>query len=229
VNEFVSNFLKLDKTQLAFRSVKLKRLWPFFPERFDKLERSAATINSGSTVWEAMEIFYTQNNTHNGLLEVHDADTQSNEAGRFYFFNERNEPSKHSVRMPDQQPSFLEFVRLQGDKILSQTLEHIGLTFISLFIAVCIGIPLGIFIAERKRWAGAVLGVAGILQTIPSIALLGIMIPLLGIGARPAIVALFLYALLPIIRNTYTGITGVNATVTEAAQGVRNEPTPGII
>ncbi|MEO5996301.1 MAG: ABC transporter permease/substrate-binding protein [Chitinophagaceae bacterium] len=122
--------------------------------------------------------------------------------------------------MPDQQPSFLEFLSQQGDKILSQTLEHIGLTFISLFIAVCIGIPLGIFIAEQKKWAGTILGVAGVLQTIPSIALLGIMIPILGIGARPAIVALFLYALLPIIRNTYTGITGVNATVTEAARGL---------
>ena len=108
----------------------------------------------------------------------------------------------------------------QGSKILSQTLEHIGLTFISLLIAVAIGLPLGIFISGRKRWAGTVLAVAGVLQTIPSIALLGIMIPLLGIGARSAIVALFLYALLPIIRNTYTGITGVDPVVREAARGM---------
>ncbi len=122
--------------------------------------------------------------------------------------------------MPDQQQTFLEFLGQQKDKILSQTFEHIGLTFTSLLIAIIIGIPLGIFIAGRKKWAGTVLGIAGVLQTIPSIALLGIMIPLLGIGARPAIVALFLYALLPIIRNTYTGITGVNATVIEAAKGM---------
>jgi osmoprotectant transport system permease protein len=122
--------------------------------------------------------------------------------------------------MPDQQQTFFEFLGQQKDKMLSQTLEHIGLTFTSLLIAVIIGIPLGIFIAGRKKWAGTVLGIAGVLQTIPSIALLGIMIPLLGIGARPAIVALFLYALLPIIRNTYTGITGVNATVIEAAKGM---------
>ncbi len=122
--------------------------------------------------------------------------------------------------MPDQQQTFLEFLGQQKDKMLSQTLEHIGLTFTSLLIAVVVGIPLGIFIAGRKKWASTVLGIAGMLQTIPSIALLGIMIPLLGIGARPAIVALFLYALLPIIRNTYTGITGVNPTVIEAAKGM---------
>lgn len=120
----------------------------------------------------------------------------------------------------NQQQSFLDFIRQQGDKILSQTLEHIGLTFISLLIAVIIGVPLGILIAGRKQWAGVVLGAAGILQTIPSIALLGIMIPLLGIGPRSAIVALFLYALLPIIRNTYTGITGVDPVVKEAARGM---------
>lgn len=122
--------------------------------------------------------------------------------------------------MPDQQQPFLDFLQQQGDKILSETLEHIGLTFISLFLALIVGIPLGIFISGRKKWAGSILGIAGVLQTIPSIALLGIMIPLLGIGAKPAIVALLLYALLPIIRNTYTGITGVSPTVTEAARGM---------
>jgi osmoprotectant transport system permease protein len=122
--------------------------------------------------------------------------------------------------MPDHPQTFFDFLFSQRDKILSETLEHIGLTFTSLLIAVLIGIPLGIFIAGRKKWAGTVLGIAGVLQTIPSIALLGIMIPLLGIGARPAIVALFLYALLPIIRNTYTGIIGVNPTVVEAAKGM---------
>src|SRR6185437_15189793 len=121
--------------------------------------------------------------------------------------------------MPEQQ-SLWEFVRLESDKLLDQTITHIGLTFISLFIAVIIGVPLGILISKRKKLAGGVLGFAGILQTIPSIALLGFMIPLLGIGATPAIVALFLYALLPIIRNTYTGINGVDPFVKEAAKGM---------
>ncbi|MCC8410877.1 ABC transporter permease/substrate-binding protein [Mucilaginibacter sp. UR6-1] len=119
--------------------------------------------------------------------------------------------------MNEQQQTLLDFMRQQSDKLLSQTLEHIGLTFISLLIAVIIGLPLGIIIARKKQLSGTVLGIAGVLQTIPSIALLGFMIPVLGIGPKPAIVALLLYALLPIIRNTYTGITGVDAVVKEAA------------
>ncbi|RPE13091.1 ABC transporter permease subunit [Chitinophaga lutea] len=115
---------------------------------------------------------------------------------------------------------FLEFIRSQSGKLLQQTLTHINLTLMSVAIAIAIGVPLGILIARRQKLAGTVLGFAGVLQTIPSIALLGFMIPLLGIGPKPAIVALFLYALLPIIRNTYTGITGVDANVREAARGM---------
>src|ERR1700722_8093887 len=111
-----------------------------------------------------------------------------------------------------KQQSLLTFMNQQSGKLLEQTLTHIGLTFISLLIAVCIGLPLGILISRKRKSAGFVLGFAGVLQTIPSIALLGIMIPILGIGPKPAIAALFLYALLPIIRNTYTGITGVDQT-----------------
>jgi len=119
--------------------------------------------------------------------------------------------------MNEHQQTLWEFMQQQSDKLLTQTLQHIGLTFISLLIAVLIGLPLGIFITRKRQFSGPVLGVAGILQTVPSIALLGFMIPLLGIGAKPAIVALLLYALLPIIRNTFTGITGVDAAVKEAA------------
>ncbi len=119
--------------------------------------------------------------------------------------------------MNEHQQSLWEFMSQQSDKLLTQTMQHIGLTFISLFIAVLIGLPLGIWITRKKQFSGTILGIAGVLQTIPSIALLGFMIPLLGIGAKPAIVALLLYALLPIIRNTYTGIIGVDAAVKEAA------------
>src|ERR1700761_6327632 len=119
--------------------------------------------------------------------------------------------------MNEHQQTLWEFMQQQSDKLVTQTLQHIGLTFISLFIAVLIGLPLGIWITRKKQFSGTVLGIAGILQTIPSIALLGFMIPLLGIGTKPAIVALLLYALLPIIRNTYTGITGVDSAVKEAA------------
>ncbi|RVT98120.1 ABC transporter permease subunit [Mucilaginibacter limnophilus] len=119
--------------------------------------------------------------------------------------------------MNEQRQTLLDFMREQSDKLLSQALEHIGLTFISLLIAVIIGLPLGILIARRRNLSGTVLSLAGILQTIPSIALLGFMIPVLGIGPKPAIVALLLYALLPIIQNTYTGVIGIDASVKEAA------------
>ncbi|WP_461107131.1 ABC transporter permease/substrate-binding protein [Spirosoma koreense] len=115
---------------------------------------------------------------------------------------------------------FFAFVRDHADKLLEQTLTHIGLTFVSLLLALLIGVPLGILISRRTRLASSVLGIAGVLQTVPSVALLGFLIPLLGIGVGPALVALFLYALLPIIRNTYVGITEVNPVVKEAARGV---------
>jgi osmoprotectant transport system permease protein len=117
----------------------------------------------------------------------------------------------------DQQLSLWQFMHQQSAKLLQQTVQHIGLTFISVFIAVLIGVPLGIYITRNKRAAGLVLGITGILQTIPSLALLGFMIPLLGIGPIPAITALFLYALLPVVRNTFTGINGVDPGVKEAA------------
>jgi osmoprotectant transport system permease protein len=120
----------------------------------------------------------------------------------------------------EEQQSLWAFMAQQSGKLWSQTVAHIGLTCISLLIAIAIGLPLGIWIARRRKAAWLVLGIAGVLQTIPSIALLGFMIPLLGIGALPAITALFLYALLPIIRNTYTGITGVDPAITESARGM---------
>ncbi len=120
----------------------------------------------------------------------------------------------------EQISSFFQFINQESDKLLNQTLQHIGLTFISLFIAILVALPLGVFITRKIKLAGPVLGIAGILQTIPSIALLGVMIPVLGIGVKPAIVALFLYALLPIIRNTYTGITNIDKQILEAAKAM---------
>jgi osmoprotectant transport system permease protein len=120
----------------------------------------------------------------------------------------------------EEEQSLWQFMAQQSDKLWQQTITHIGLTFIALFIAVLVGLPSGILIARRQKIASTVLGIAGVLQTIPSIALLGFLIPLFGIGMLPAITALFLYALLPIIRNTYTGIKEVNAAVIDAAKGM---------
>lgn len=116
--------------------------------------------------------------------------------------------------------SFWQFITEQHEKLLTQIVQHLGLTFLSLFLAIIIGVPLGILIARKRKLSGSVLGIAGILQTIPSIALLGFMIPAFGIGATPAIFALLIYALLPIIRNTYTGIMEVDPAVTEAAKAM---------
>ena len=115
---------------------------------------------------------------------------------------------------------FIEFILSHQDQILEQTVEHIGLTVVALAIAVFTGLPLGILLTRYKTLSPSVLGVTGVIQTIPSVALLGFLLPFLGIGVTPAIVALFLYALLPIVRNTFTGIEEVDASVKEAARGM---------
>ncbi|HET9706846.1 MAG TPA: ABC transporter permease, partial [Gemmatimonadales bacterium] len=101
--------------------------------------------------------------------------------------------------------------------------QHLLLVLVSTAIAVTIGVPVGILLTRRPAWRGPVLGLANIFQTIPSLALFGFLIPLPflgGIGARTAIVALVLYALLPIVRNTYVGISGIDPAVREAARGM---------
>ncbi len=105
-------------------------------------------------------------------------------------------------------------------QILSLLLEHIELTFLALLIAIVIGIPLGIFISKNKRIGSVVVGLASIVQAIPSMALLGFIIPFLGIGTKPAIAMVVLYSLLPIIKNTYTGIKNISPQMIETAEGI---------
>ncbi|MFT4145185.1 MAG: ABC transporter permease [Mobilitalea sp.] len=104
--------------------------------------------------------------------------------------------------------------------LVQALLQHIQLVLISMVIAIVVGVPLGILVSRVKALETPVLSVAGILQTIPSLALLGFMIPLFGIGIRTAVAALFLYSLLPIIRNTFTGIKDVDKSTLEAARGM---------
>jgi osmoprotectant transport system permease protein len=106
--------------------------------------------------------------------------------------------------------------------VLLRSLQHIGLVAVSVGFAVAIGIPLGILITRRPRFRGPVLAVANVVQTIPSLALFGFLlaVPFIGLGARNAVIALIVYSLLPIIRNTYTGITGVDPSIREAARGM---------
>lgn len=110
--------------------------------------------------------------------------------------------------------------RTYADILLKVTLEHLYLVSVSLSAAILIAIPLGILAARQPVAAHVILGGAGILQTIPSIALLVFMMPLLGAKAPPAIAALFLYSLLPIVRNTHAGLTGISPEVRESAEAL---------
>jgi len=116
--------------------------------------------------------------------------------------------------------TFWNFLDQNWPELLTLVRQHLWLVFISTLIAVCIGIPTGILLTRKQSLRGPVLGIANVMQTIPSLALFGFLIPfpfIGGIGARTAIVALVLYSLLPIIRNTVTGILGVDSNVREAA------------
>jgi osmoprotectant transport system permease protein len=115
------------------------------------------------------------------------------------------------------------FLQQHWDEIVALTLEHLWLTGAAMLFATAIAIPLGILLARKPAFARPVLGVVNTLQTIPSLAMFGFLLPLPFIGehaARIAIVALVAYALLPIVRNTYTGIAGVDATVMDVAEAV---------
>jgi len=118
---------------------------------------------------------------------------------------------------------FLNFMWASRAEVLQLTLEHLVLVAISIAVAVAIGFPLGIVMTRRPRLSRPILGFANIMQTIPSLALFGFLIPIPligGIGSRSAVVALILYSLLPIIRNTFTGISGVDPAIREAGKGM---------
>jgi osmoprotectant transport system permease protein len=115
------------------------------------------------------------------------------------------------------------FLNRYGAEMIQRSIEHLYLVTIAIFIAIIVGIPLGILVTRKPKLKKPILGFANIMQTIPSLALFGLLIPvpvLGGIGDRTAIIALTLYSLLPIIRNTYTGIIGVDPAIREAGKGM---------
>ncbi|MBD1373499.1 ABC transporter permease [Hazenella sp. IB182357] len=116
--------------------------------------------------------------------------------------------------------AFLDVLIERWDAILTGTLEHLYLSFVSVAIATCIAVPLGIILTRKQRIAEPIIGITGLFQTIPSLALLAFMLPIFGIGVTPAIIALTIYSLLPILRNTYTGILGVDRSAVEAGKGM---------
>lgn len=117
----------------------------------------------------------------------------------------------------------IEFLNRYGAEMFQRSIEHLYLVTIAIAIAIIVGIPLGILVTRKPQLKKPILGVANIMQTVPSLALFGLLIPvpiLGGIGDRTAIIALTLYSLLPIIRNTYTGIIGVDPAIREAGKGM---------
>jgi osmoprotectant transport system permease protein len=105
-------------------------------------------------------------------------------------------------------------------RIATRTVEHLFLVAVSLAAAIAFAVPLGVFAWRRPRLGQGILATAGVIQTIPSLALLVFMIPLLGIGAGPAVVALFLYSLLPILRGTHSGLSGIAPELLESAEAL---------
>ncbi len=116
--------------------------------------------------------------------------------------------------------SLINYFTRNSDHIFRLILEHLQITGTAVFVAILIGVPLGIFITRHKLLASPILAIANVFQTIPSIAFFGLLIPILGIGQKTAILVLFLYALLPIIKNTYTGIREVSPSMVDAGKGM---------
>ena len=112
------------------------------------------------------------------------------------------------------------FLEQRGGEVLTGLAQHVYLTAVAMAIAIAVAVPTGLILTRSRRTARWVLAVVGIIQTLPSLALVGLMVPLIGAGPKAAIVALFLYALLPIVRNTYTGVMNVDPAMIEAARGM---------
>ncbi|WP_293354431.1 MULTISPECIES: ABC transporter permease [unclassified Microcoleus] len=117
----------------------------------------------------------------------------------------------------------INFINRYGAEMVQRSMEHLYLVIVAIVISTIVGIPLGILVTRKPKLKKPILGFANIMQTIPSLALFGLLIPVPvvgGIGDRTAIIALTLYSLLPIVRNTYTGIVGVDRAIVMAGTGM---------
>lgn len=116
--------------------------------------------------------------------------------------------------------TILEFFQANGADLFQLTVEHIGISAISVGLGMIVAVPLGVLLTRTDKLATVVMAISSILQTIPSLALLALMVPLFGVGVLPAVIALFLYSLMPILRNTYYGIKNVDPDLVDAAKGM---------
>ena len=115
---------------------------------------------------------------------------------------------------------FLEYLDFRREHLIELTLDHVQVVALSIAIATAIAVTLGVLVYRRPRAAQIVLAVTGMFLTIPSYALFGILIPIVGLGWEPTVIALVMYALLPIVRNTVTGLRGVDQAIIESAGGM---------
>jgi osmoprotectant transport system permease protein len=115
---------------------------------------------------------------------------------------------------------FYHYLTANYNQILSLLGQHLYLSVFAVLIAVVLGIPLGILISKEPKLSKPIIGITNVIQAIPSLALLGFLIPFIGIGSTPAIVMVVLYSLLPIVKNTYTGLTNIDPDIIEAAKGI---------
>ena len=120
------------------------------------------------------------------------------------------------------------FLEQYGSQLLLKTWEQIYISAIALILGVLVAVPAGIILTRFPKTAKLVIGLTSMLQTIPSLALLAMMIPFFGIGKLPAILALFVYSLLPILRNTYIGLDNVDPFLKDSAKGMGMEPVQSI-
>lgn len=114
----------------------------------------------------------------------------------------------------------ISFLQTYGAQLILKLWQHIYISAFALALGIIVAVPLGILLTRVKRIANVVMAIASMLQTIPAMALLALMIPFFGIGAIPAVIALFIYSLLPILRNTYLGMEDVNPALIDAAKGM---------
>ena len=114
----------------------------------------------------------------------------------------------------------IEFFNQNKQELLQKTMEHISISLLSLLLAVIVAVPLGILLTRKETLAKIVLSITSVLQTVPSLAILAMMIPIFGIGTMPAVIALFLYVLLPILNNTYLGIKQIDPNAKAAGKAM---------
>ena len=115
--------------------------------------------------------------------------------------------------------NFINYLSAQKGQIISLLIQHIQLTVVAIVVAIIIGIPLGILVSKNEKLRKYIVGMINVFQAIPSMALLGLLVPVLGIGSKPAIMMVVLYSLLPIVKNT-TGILGIDKNIIESATGI---------